>query len=447
MASAYVDSSREWVNAVVEQMNRRDRSMKWTGASGLAVWCGLALSGCLSPGDIDNPEQFLAKIGTSKRDGGAGDAAVGSSGRGGSGGTGASSGGSSGSSGSGSMDDGCAEVVSELMMTCVASVCHGNDSASALKLEDPGLPGRLSGVKSSSTCKELPYVDPDEPEKSLLLTKMTMKPPCGSPMPLGMKVPTEAQRACVLQWITDGLGGEDPPPSGMDGGMMPPTEDAGCTKGDTDKDGTDDCDDECINDPDKTKPGMCGCGKPDEDSDDDGALDCEDDCPDDPTKMMPPCSGPKPGLLVGTLTGAAATGANPGNSGIDPLGPTVTEKIDSPNNQTIVLTGQIHISSSGVASFYEDYDDRVRLFVDGMMILSNDFWDEPTAGVIMRPEGWYDFELRLGNGSEASGPSAKMGIGFGYSPMNRNGSMNEADYVLPRNMNATTANLFRTDEP
>lgn len=36
----------------------------------------------------------------------------------------------------------------------------------------------------------------------------------------------------------------------------------------------------CPDDPDKTEPGVCGCGVPDSDEDDDGLPACEDNCPD-----------------------------------------------------------------------------------------------------------------------------------------------------------------------
>ncbi|MGI6525079.1 MAG: hypothetical protein ACOX2O_07310, partial [Bdellovibrionota bacterium] len=50
----------------------------------------------------------------------------------------------------------------------------------------------------------------------------------------------------------------------------------GCGRPETDSDGdgTPDCKDRCPNDPNKTSPGRCGCGKPDIDSDGDGVLDC-----------------------------------------------------------------------------------------------------------------------------------------------------------------------------
>jgi len=53
---------------------------------------------------------------------------------------------------------------------------------------------------------------------------------------------------------------------------------------DSDGDGTGDCDDLCPNDPNKTEPGICGCGIADTDSDGDGTVDCNDGCPNDPGK-------------------------------------------------------------------------------------------------------------------------------------------------------------------
>jgi len=50
-------------------------------------------------------------------------------------------------------------------------------------------------------------------------------------------------------------------------------------------------DDNCPGDPDKTDPGVCGCGIPDVDSDGDGTLDCEDGCPADPDKTTPGVCG------------------------------------------------------------------------------------------------------------------------------------------------------------
>ncbi|MCP5468392.1 MAG: thrombospondin type 3 repeat-containing protein [Deltaproteobacteria bacterium] len=56
---------------------------------------------------------------------------------------------------------------------------------------------------------------------------------------------------------------------------------------DTDSDGTPDCEDNCPDDPEKTEPGICGCGQSDADSDGDGVANCQDLCPDDPNKTEP----------------------------------------------------------------------------------------------------------------------------------------------------------------
>jgi len=45
--------------------------------------------------------------------------------------------------------------------------------------------------------------------------------------------------------------------------------------------------DQCPNDPNKTEPGVCGCGVPDTDSDLDGTPNCNDQCPNDPARTVP----------------------------------------------------------------------------------------------------------------------------------------------------------------
>jgi Tol biopolymer transport system component len=49
--------------------------------------------------------------------------------------------------------------------------------------------------------------------------------------------------------------------------------------------------DQCPNDPNKTAPGLCGCGQSDVDSDSDGTLDCLDECPSNPAKTKPGLCG------------------------------------------------------------------------------------------------------------------------------------------------------------
>ena len=47
----------------------------------------------------------------------------------------------------------------------------------------------------------------------------------------------------------------------------------------------------CPSDPNKTEPGVCGCGVADTDTDGDGTPDCVDQCPADPNKIAPEVCG------------------------------------------------------------------------------------------------------------------------------------------------------------
>jgi hypothetical protein len=51
------------------------------------------------------------------------------------------------------------------------------------------------------------------------------------------------------------------------------------------------CEDECPDNPDKGRPGICGCGTLDTDSDDDGTPDCNDNCPNSAFKTDPGICG------------------------------------------------------------------------------------------------------------------------------------------------------------
>jgi len=74
--------------------------------------------------------------------------------------------------------------------------------------------------------------------------------------------------------------------------------------------------DQCPEDPDKTEPGVCGCGTPDIDSDGDGTLDCNDGCPDDPNKTDPGiCGCNKPDDADGDSDGDGTLDCNDGCPG------------------------------------------------------------------------------------------------------------------------------------
>jgi len=65
----------------------------------------------------------------------------------------------------------------------------------------------------------------------------------------------------------------------------------GVPDADGDGDGTPDCEDGCPGDPDKVDAGLCGCGESDADLDSDGTPDCLDGCPEDPAKTEPGVCG------------------------------------------------------------------------------------------------------------------------------------------------------------
>lgn len=77
-----------------------------------------------------------------------------------------------------------------------------------------------------------------------------------------------------------------------------------CPLGDTDKDGTFDCDDQCPRDANKTAPGVCGCGVSDVDGDGDKVSDCEDECPlDASAQRKGVCGCPSSPAHDGTVCG------------------------------------------------------------------------------------------------------------------------------------------------
>ncbi|MCU0664428.1 MAG: hypothetical protein MUC50_19125 [Myxococcota bacterium] len=65
----------------------------------------------------------------------------------------------------------------------------------------------------------------------------------------------------------------------------------GRSEADADEDGVLDCKDLCPAHPNKSAPGVCGCEFTDVDADEDGVMDCEDLCPTDPNKTTPGVCG------------------------------------------------------------------------------------------------------------------------------------------------------------
>ena len=121
------------------------------------------------------------------------------------------------------------------------------------------------------------------------------------------------------------------------------------------------------------------------------------------------------------------------------------------DNTTIVYSGQIY-DEDGRMSFFENIDDEAWLRVNGQQVLDDSGWNTPTSGQVdFGRGGWFDFELRLGNGTGGAGPVGwGSPLGFGWDPSGNASSTRARDYTHPRNANAQTANVFRVatlDDP
>ena len=94
--------------------------------------------------------------------------------------------------------------------------------------------------------------------------------------------------SCTVKWVRlhSSLLEEDECPDDPDK-TEPGVCGCGVSDADTDGDGTPDCVDECPADPAKVAPGLCGCGVSEVDTDGDGTPDCADECPADPAKVAP----------------------------------------------------------------------------------------------------------------------------------------------------------------
>jgi hypothetical protein len=83
-------------------------------------------------------------------------------------------------------------------------------------------------------------------------------------------------------------------------------------------------------------------------------------------------------------------------------------------NTTEIYTGYIY-NADGQISFTEHIDDKARIWIDDILVLTNDAWSvrSSTANLNLTP-GWHSIEIRISNGSGGSG--AVSGVGIGYDP-------------------------------
>ena len=152
------------------------------------------------------------------------------------------------------------------------------------------------------------------------------------------------------------------------------------------------------------------------------------------------------GLISGTIAGTAinTTTPNPRNgdgNAVTNMGPwRAKSNTGWGDNTTFVYTGQMYFD--GTAYFFvESIDDAVWLKIDGTVYINSTTWnDTSSSGLISKPQGWYDFELRLWNGGGGSG-YVNLNPGFQYHKGGGT-SMADVDNVYPEDPG--NASLFRT---
>ena len=103
-----------------------------------------------------------------------------------------------------------------LVASCAYGGCHSEkDKSTGLDLESPGAGKRLSS-KAALTC-DGNLIDAGKPDASVIYTKLSDPPPCGSRMPLAHPELAEEDKAIIRAWIV-GLDGSCSGAGGGGGG-------------------------------------------------------------------------------------------------------------------------------------------------------------------------------------------------------------------------------------
>ncbi|WP_425619265.1 PA14 domain-containing protein [Anatilimnocola sp. NA78] len=121
---------------------------------------------------------------------------------------------------------------------------------------------------------------------------------------------------------------------------------------------------------------------------------------------------------------------------------------DGTSSRTWIYSGQF-FDADGIFSFVENIDDNTLIRINGVQVLRNTTWNDPTStGVLNFPPGWNNIEIRFGDG--AGGAGAHNNGATNFSPtygfgLNTSGSASEdgADYVFPLEPAGGGATLFR----
>lgn len=119
-----------------------------------------------------------------------------------------------------------------------------------------------------------------------------------------------------------------------------------------------------------------------------------------------------PGLYFGSVPGDIdEVTPNPETEIVTDIS-TKTGQNTMPANTTYIFTGKI-FDADGQISFTEHIDDKTRIWIDGVLVLSDDAWGTraSTANLDIAP-GWHDIEIRISNGTGGSGAQSAPGVGY-----------------------------------
>jgi hypothetical protein len=144
-----------------------------------------------------------------------------------------------------SANSSCPDVPQAIFkQTCSATAgCHSaTDKQLGLDLQSANVASRLVGIKAMGGGGVDYLVDPTNPSKSVIYTKLTAFPPFGARMPFSETPLDDATIACVLQWITtqvnDGGSGDGSVAEASDDGTV--STDDGSMPGDDGSSASDD---------------------------------------------------------------------------------------------------------------------------------------------------------------------------------------------------------------
>lgn len=163
------------------------------------------------------------------------------------------------------------------------------------------------------------------------------------------------------------------------------------------------------------------------------------------------------GLREMLVTNAGFDETTPNTSPSVKLGPVMAQSTTGWGlNETYVYTGEFFVPNNngdgtGTFAFAENFDDNVRLDIDGVQRLRNTTWNDATGtGALTLASGWHKIEMRFGQATGGAGPNNNDGwnttLGFGVDltlPVDSSTTSPAiANFVAP--LDNGSMNLFRT---